>query len=285
MSVDDIYENVKNFDAVVGGMSKCGTTSIVNYLHQHPDIYLPWNSDKNGTYQFSWNYIRNNKTSFFKKYAKGKTSDEKISVFRSNNIIMDERILEIYKRNKDIKIIVLFRDPIKKAYSWYWHDRLKQGIDYSFQESLDKSIFYHRFIELGEYKKGVKNISNIPDKNKYFIVSEKLWSNFSEEINKLYSFLGVSNFDPELNNENKGGKPKSELINDFMVGKRKIPIVTDNFPSLLSAIRKFSYTFNLEPYPPMDSKIKEKLVSHFKKENQGLDEMIDVDLSKFWKWW
>lgn len=41
-----MLKRADEFDAVLAGVSKCGTTTLIKYFNEHPDIFVPWNKEK-----------------------------------------------------------------------------------------------------------------------------------------------------------------------------------------------------------------------------------------------
>ncbi len=139
-----IKENVKYFDAVVAGVEKCGTTSLIRYLRQHPEIYVPWNKKEDRDPRWWGNWTGD---------IDHKIPDKKM-VFRNEFLIREKDSLEkVQKLNPDIKFIISFRDPVKRGYSHYWHHVIKHGLKEFFEESLiEESKYYDDHLRSGEYK-------------------------------------------------------------------------------------------------------------------------------------
>ncbi len=274
-----IKENVKYFDAVVGGVEKCGTTSLIRYLKQHPDIYVPWNKEKDRDPRWWGDWTGDIDHNI----------PNKMMIFRNEFLIRRKDDLEkVRDLNPDIKIIVSFRDPVKRAYSHYWHHVTKDGLKESFEESIEPdSEFYDNHLKLGEYKRLVQNLENFPDENKYFIIAEELWDDLDNGLSNLFSFLEVEeDFRAKKKvRTNPSGAPRYEFLNNLATGNRKIPFISENYPKLMKFIGRGIRIFNLKEKPPMDEKTKKKLAEYYRERNEGLSEMIGKDLSEWWEWW
>ncbi|RLF35719.1 MAG: sulfotransferase, partial [Thermoplasmata archaeon] len=100
---------------VIAGPPKSGTTSLLFYLERHPDVFVI-----NEPHFFSRNYEKGIEwyESLFEKHKKEKAVGEK-----SPSYFFDPKVpLRIKKHIPDVKLIFIFRDPIKRAYSEYWHN-------------------------------------------------------------------------------------------------------------------------------------------------------------------
>jgi hypothetical protein len=118
------------------GAQKAGTTSLFNYLIQHPDI-LPSVVKKEPHYfDLYYNKGRNWYLSHFPVRQKGKITGEK-SPYYLYNPLAPERS---YNFNPDFRIIVLLRDPVKRAYSHYHHE-IENGREIrSFRKAIEEEM-------------------------------------------------------------------------------------------------------------------------------------------------
>lgn len=119
-------------NAIVVGAPKCGTTWLYDNLVVHPEILIP----RKEIHYFSNNYSKGHK--WFINHFKEKYSGEKILMDLATNYIYDkdyyninfEYIRDIAKEIKDLiknpKLIFIFRDPVKRAFSEYIN--LLQGV-------------------------------------------------------------------------------------------------------------------------------------------------------------
>ena len=107
------------------GFPRCGTTSLYNYFKQHPDIFVT--SDKelhyfaNGLMHelFDGSATKRNKfilseQRFLDYYSD--VSGEKIIVNVAPSLILSKKAAEkIYNFNKEAKILVMLRNPLKRS--------------------------------------------------------------------------------------------------------------------------------------------------------------------------
>lgn len=274
-------------DAIIPGMDKCGTRTMLGYLHDHPDIFVPWNhnTDMNLIINGYFSRLMNGKEDQidFSNYSNDRLFVMKDAEFRSKDNLKIIEYLEEYK--PDVKLIFLMRDPVKRAYSQYWHKVIKEGLQMEFEKAIEKLRFI--ILQQGAYKKIIKKFDLFPEENKYYIISEKLWKNKDSCLRKIFNFLGVKkNYQVNKKiHKNKGGAPRSYLINNFVNNNYKIPIISTYFSFIFPIIRKGSWFFNLKKYPDMKKETRHKLIQYYKKENKGLDKIIGKDLSRWWNWW
>ncbi len=273
-------------DTVIAGFSKCGTQSLLTYLHEHPEIYTPWDYSVDGNRGFN---------EYFKSLMRGDNSsydfsgyeDEDVVVFKDENLPEGGEVIDYINKNfPDIKVIFMIRDPIKRAYSAYWYRVKNRGIKESFEEALGSPKRKEFILDEGRYKEAIELFSDFPEKNKFYIVSEEMWEDKDSVLEDLFDFLGVEQFEVgEEIHRNPSGAPRIRVLHDIVTNNYDLPIISKHFPEIFPVIRKGVNMFNLKDYPPMDEETKEKLIQYYKEKNRGLDEMIDKDLSRWWDWW
>ena len=122
----DENKNMPNF--LIVGAAKAGTTSLYEYLRQHPDIFMPeWKElsffigDPCGLLH------RVNKA---RNYFKVFTDAQKYKAVgeASTGYLFDEAAAEMIRDQLGlIKIIIILRDPVAMSYSLYNHQVRKEG--------------------------------------------------------------------------------------------------------------------------------------------------------------
>ena len=123
---------------LIVGAAKCGTTSMYQYLSQHPDIFMPgWKEPSFFIGDPFKPLNRTTKTVYYKLF-KG-VKEEHASGEASTAYLYDEAAPKlIQKALGKIKIIILLRDPVNMSYSLYNHQVRKEGESIeSFEEALE----------------------------------------------------------------------------------------------------------------------------------------------------
>ena len=118
-------------DAVIIGAQKCGTSSLHNYLTQHPGVIAPLRKE---VHYFDVNYGRGEgwyRGHFGRQGAPGLNLDS--SPYYLFHPAVPARMHELLP---DARLIVLLRDPARRAYSHYWHERDKGRESLSFEEAV-----------------------------------------------------------------------------------------------------------------------------------------------------
>ena len=134
---------------LIVGAAKSGTSSLHNYLNQHPDIFMP-TFNKNGVnvkepqffvkekvmdriHSGVWDW--ENYIDLFKQ-AESHQAIGEASVFY---LYYYEEAIKNIKRylNNEIKIIIILRNPIDRAFSAYTHVSRSVKENLSFEEAIE----------------------------------------------------------------------------------------------------------------------------------------------------
>lgn len=303
-------KDLPNF--LIVGAAKSGTTSLYYYLKQHPEIYM---SEKNKEPHFlvhekfkdidedtpmaqqTLKYIVDDLEKYKKLFED--VVDEKMVGEASTGYLYEseESIKNIKKYLGDIKIIMILRNPIDRAYSAYSHLKKGHFENLSFMEALkaenvrkeEKWDRFFRYIDYGMYHGQVeqykKEFTNVK-----VILFDDLESKKEEIVKETFEFLEVnSNFVPKMNVQlNATGTPRYQVITNFFVK-----------PNMLKDILKpiVSLFMNKHQRRAMAEKIKNKnliktsmseqehafLTEKFEDEISNLQTLINRDLSMWIK--
>ena len=204
-------KNKPNFFLV--GWPKSGTTWLYNCFKEHPDVYV---TNRDTVHYFSLNYHRGIK--WYEKFYQDVKKERLITDLTPNYALDPKCAKRISEFNKDAKILFILRNPIKRAFSHYWHQKKKGRIDYTFEDTLHYSNLgnfdmYQLFIRPGFYSEFLKPYFDIFDKKKLkIILFENLKDNADSFLKEIYAFGEVDNkFKPSILNEkiNTATKPSA----------------------------------------------------------------------------
>merc|ERR1712146_654512 len=170
------------------GVQKGGTSSLVKYLNSHPEIYM------------------NKEQHFFdRKLSKGELNDEDIknyeNSFKTTKTIVGEKspsycylryaIDRIYNYDKNIKLIIILREPISRAFSQYnmGLNNKNKNLNDRTDEEIFNQILSEKNVKLSELRSngGHLVIRGFYDEILEYILSkfsrDNLYIGISEEIN------------------------------------------------------------------------------------------------------
>lgn len=118
-------------DAMIVGAMKCGTSSLHNYLTQHPGVVAPLRKE---IHFFDSHHARGEgwyRANFGRAGEAGLNLDSSPYYLFHPCAAARARALV-----PEARIIVLLRDPVRRAYSHYWHERNKRRECLSFEEAI-----------------------------------------------------------------------------------------------------------------------------------------------------
>jgi hypothetical protein len=208
------------------GVQKSGTTSLIEYLSLHKDIHM------------------NNKKEFHffdckDKYYKITENDinEYEKLFDTNKTVVGEKtpsycylqyaMDRIYNYNPNIKLILILREPISRAFSQYNMNLNTRGLclNHVTEEKILSDFDNEPILQLSEIEVNGNNmvvrgfydeiieyiLLKFPKNNLYIGISEEVKSNRLTEYNKIFKFLGCSELN-EIQNIDKHVRVYTKII-------------------------------------------------------------------------
>jgi len=183
------------------GVQKAGTTSFINYMNQHDEIFMkPGESHFFDTVELTEKEIENYENTFdTKKIIIG----EKTPSYNYLQYAIDR----IYNYNPDIKLILILREPISRAFSQYnmlmsndnksLNDITEEQMisDFEKEEKVELSKLKcngNNIIVRGKYDEIIKYILSKFSKENLFIGIAEEIKNDKNKYNDIFKFLGVS---------------------------------------------------------------------------------------------
>lgn len=292
-------------DFLVVGTARAGTTALHQSLSQHPGLFLPKLKEP-CFYCFNGQEINYEKGKFafavkdYKKYCElfinaehGQLKGEMSTPYL---FLHSKTIQNIRKYNSDpgdIKIIVVLRDPVERAYSQYlW--RVRDGReDLTFEDALENESrrrhenysFDYYYADRGLYFEQVKDyFENF--KNVKIILYEDLKEQYENTLSDLCRFLGVeSNFKFNSSKDiNASYSPRYPGLVRFLTSESRIKFsLMNKMPGdMLSRIKKVFRNINYSKEPEqINSETEKKLRSFFKTDVEKLQLLTGLDLSSW----
>jgi hypothetical protein len=295
----DLFNTLPNF--LIIGAAKAGTTTLFELLKQHPQVYLPFfkepmffSHDDNYRRGADW-YVR----TYFKRAAASLARGEATPHYLYWSEKVAPRIRQVYGEAA-IKFIVIFRDPVRRAYSWYWN-MVKEGREeLPFEAALEQEarrlhennanlqrtgVMTYGYVRGSSYASALQPFLDIfPHRDFLFLLQENLNQDFSETMRGLLEFLELDpSILPRPISSNPASLPRSRRMQDFLrrqSGFREF--LKGVFPlRLRNPVKTALLQFNARPveYPNLDPVLEAKLRVRFAPEVRRLEKMIDRDLS------
>lgn len=210
----------KHPDFIIIGVQKGGTTSMFNYLSEHPQIKLPW---KKQIHFFDLNFKKG--LAWYKSHFPIIFNKKKIKTGESSPyyIFHPHAAKRISKAFPEVKLIVLLRNPVSRAFSHYNMVK-KNEKGNTFEDAISKEegrlngeveklrtdenylSFNHQtftYLSRGRYHEQIENWLTYFDREQIlFLKSEDFFADPQTTLNLVSNFLEISNFS-EYNNLKK----------------------------------------------------------------------------------
>jgi hypothetical protein len=204
-------------DFLIVGTQKGGTTSLFNYLIQHPRIYAPFRKEIKF---FDSNYF--NGLSWYRAHfpLRRKLEHEHALTGEATPYYMfhptaPERISQALP---DVRIIVLLRNPVDRAYSHYQHMVRAGRETLSFEEALEKeperlngeaekiaadmyypqaAHIYYSYLARGRYIEQLPKLFSLFSPDRVLVLrSEDLYTSPRETFFQTLDFLKLPRWEP-----------------------------------------------------------------------------------------
>ena len=218
-----IFRNLMSLpNAYIIGVQKAGTTSLHNWLAQHPDIYAPLEF-KDVDYFANPAIAADAKERLEEDFAS--YNGEKVILQSQVNYILYPKALDRIKAlTPQARLIVILRDPVDRAMSAYRYFKKMGNENRDAEEALlykpKKKISYSKensdftYIEHGMYGRQLEAVYQKFNPEHILVLQfEELISQPQQLTSKVFNFLAVTqSFTPSFDKRNKTGKARFKWI-------------------------------------------------------------------------
>ena len=288
---------------LIVGAAKSGTTSLHNYLKQHSDIFM---SDHKEPHFFINNEIGTNRIpNGISKY------DDYIALFKNSESYKyrgesstmylqfpDISIKNINKYlNDDVKVIIMLRNPIERAFSGYQHVKrynVMENLDFEDAIKQCENRYFintnftpsSRYINIGLYYTMVKKFKDNFGENMHIVIYDDFIADTQNELSKIFSFLNISDFVINTNEKYMvgGWQWKNSFLKKLFLKKNllnKFIRFILPFQSFKKILRNRLVQVFSTPVVKMKDTTKSSLQNLYKEDLKKLSTIIDRDL-KIW---
>ncbi len=255
-------------NAIIIGAGRSGTTTLYQYLENHKDVCF---SDIKEVHYFSVEDLYERGKDYYHSFW-NHCKDEKIKVAADTYLLIDKKAPQRIKEyNPEMKIIIILRNPVERAWSSYQY-ALNNGYvseNKSFIGSVNEEKYHIENSDIAKQNnlchlwqsKYFEHISYwsefFPRENILILKTGDLKEQPEKLLSKLADFLNITNFnikDTEIK-ANKAAKAKSKMLQQFLLNRN-------------NTVRAFLRTVLPEKlkYKILHSKLPEKLSAANRKE-------------------
>jgi hypothetical protein len=284
------------------GAAKSGTTTLYDVLKNHPEITFTkkkepffWNDDEMYEKGIEW-YVN----------AYLQDADQyPVRVDGSTRYLywgdkVAPRLKHVYD-NQPLKFIAIFRDPVQRAYSYYWHSVRYEWEFRSFRQAItDEETTLQKewnhlekngLMTYGYFRGGCyatllqPYLECFPREQFLLLLMDDLIGDFDGTLNQVQDFLGVSSikkFEPTISNKTNATKHLKLLRwvkNPSPVKNLFKTMLPFNARSMMK--KKFREFVKRGEYSPIPSDLEKELRLRYTNEIDRLEVLLDRDLTKW----
>jgi len=272
---------MKKLDFIIVGAMKAGTNSLALQLNSNPQVCIPlkeahyFDNEENFSKGVEWY------ESFFKECSINNVIGEKTPTYSYSEKVPRR----IYDYNSNVKLVWIFRNPVDRAYSNYWH-AVKLGSEkYSFEKAVKleskriREDIFKGYLKRSIYIEQVERYLKFFDiSNMHFLLLEEFVKNPTENMRKLFEFLNVpfNNF-----------QYIDEIRNITVIPRiprllRRIREIIDEKSLIYRGVR-FIATRGTKPgYAKISPELRAKLNIYFEEHNEKLKDLTGLNITT-WK--
>lgn len=232
MNLDNLDKDTKLPNFIIVGAAKSGTTSLYNYLDEHPDVYMSpikepnhFSSDiepekfnkafkkherekridldeylnGNMDYKLWGDYVQ--KWEQYRKLFKNVKHEKAIGEVSNSYLFSQVAAKNIIEKLPQVKIIMMLRNPMERAFSHYLANMRDGKTIKNFREEVESNYTLetrewgkkYLYIELGMYYQQVKRYLDVfPREN----IKMYLYDDYKKDsvllVKDLFRFIGVN---------------------------------------------------------------------------------------------
>ena len=254
-------------DFIIIGVGRAGTTALYSYLIQHPSIVAASTDNNESVADLHFfEYMISNNIQWYKSHFPilfSKSKNQKNSFitgeYTSTYIYHPDVPKRIFNLLPKIKLIVILRNPIDKAYSTYQQQFRFGEYTTSFEDTINAEF---RRINLNkdfpELNSNNYDFENFVAQN---IIRHSIYADYLETWLKIFDRKQIL----ILNSEDLKNSTKETLHRVFHF------LIVSNYDIANTS------QVNVGKYPPINKITRKKLIKFFKPHNQRLNKLLDTE--------
>lgn len=280
----EVSARLPNF--VLLGAPKCATSWLYNCLAAHPEVYVPTKKELEFFGSFRYFFGMN----WYKQHFVNWTDEKVGGDISVGYFTLPEAPVRMQKDldGASLKLLLLLREPVSRALSYYNFRLLSGNAPKSFEKSLEMWYFRNLYIESGHYYKYYQHyLDYFPKERILILLFEEIRQNPRAALRKVFEFLGVEpDYYTEVfdTKENVGRSIRNLALYYWLYKtgvffQAKLPRYGNR---IYRGLRQFNERFNLSEKRhtwQIDEEVYRQLKEEFKPSNRRLEELSGIDLS------
>ena len=193
----------------LAGVQKSGTTSLASHMRAHPALQAPIVKETHHFDNESLDWSADNQAALARFYSPHDTDRLRFDA-TPITIFWPPALERVRAHNPAAKLVILFRDPIERAYS-HWRMETRRGTEtLPFSAAIregrvrlspDRPLDIHwrdrSYVERGFYGRQLQRaLSMFPREQMLLLLSDDLRTNHQHTLARLAAFLDIPPFGP-----------------------------------------------------------------------------------------
>jgi hypothetical protein len=254
---------------------KSGTTTLSHHLGDHPDVFvLPHEGqffDRQAERGMAWY------RSLFAPATEAAVGESTPAY-----MYVEAAAPALASALPDVRAIAVLRDPVRRAYSHYWHNRVRGHEPLEFDAALDaeperlgrglRDRIRYSYLDRGLYAVQLERLTrHVPRERLRVVVFEDLVRDPGPLVASLYEFVGV---DPA----HRLSAPEEAKNRSMTYRSNRARRLIRHLPAPLARVAGRA-NIRYGSYPPMSDAAAARLRGHFAAPNRALAAWLDRDIS------
>lgn len=263
------------------GVQRAGTTWLHTLLASHPDVYMP---TRRKEIRFFDRYFDRGLEWYETFFCPPEQAHRYKAIGEISTQYYDcaECPQRIFNTLPNVKLIIMLRHPVNRAYSAYGFAIQRGNYRGSFEDFIASRP---SSLQKGYYSRYLKNYLCLFDRSQILaLLFEHVFADVGETKRTLAGFLDidVDRFPPSSTSGkvNASTVPASQSLYGFIV-KRGRQLRRHNFEWLVDYVKRLGIDRFLSrgrPLPPLDQELKARLSQLYQSEFDDLEQCLQVDL-------
>jgi hypothetical protein len=197
---------MKRIDFLICGTQKGGTTALYEFLKKHPELFLPNTKELHYFDDETINWLDTGHELYHEKFPDDKITDKKCGEVTPIYMYWRNCAERIWRYNKAMKIIIVLRNPITRAYS-HWNMECNRNAEtLKFYDAIITELercrsslpLQHRtysYVDRGFYTEQIRRFYQFfPLEQIQIIKYDEVIEKPEVILSNIYKFLGIKDF-------------------------------------------------------------------------------------------
>ena len=294
-------KNINLPNLLIVGAAKCGTTSLHNYLKQHPDIFMSKQKEPHFLINSDIGEDRIHKAITVLEDYEDMFKTDSIYKYKGESSVMYLAFPEFSIKNikkyldPDVKIIIMLRNPVERAFAGYLHNlRYNPSENLSFEEAFEKSEarYYQqrditpdtRYLHVGNYYSQVESFMSMFNDNVLVIMYEDYVSDIDLCLANVFDFLDIDKISVDTSRRHMVGGWifKRKFLRNLLIPKNNFKSLIKSFlpnKKIRKAIKQKIMNMSTAESPSISKDMHKKLTEYYRKDIDNLSKLLNKELN------